>query len=246
MGPGQRDVRGGVHAPARGAKIHDFPVYFKKMWRTAGQCDILFQTDKRQKRKMPWSRIKRHRVPPGKAQKRIVNRPMAWIGREMETEPRKTRRRRNNMTDYTLLTEQLKEFQEAEPFYVPLFANVSALLWETLPDLNWAGFYFLRDGALLLGPFQGKPACIRIELGRGVCGTAAKEDRVLRVADVHRFPGHIACDCASNAEMVLPIHRNGAVAAVLDLDSPIPARFGAADEHGLVDFVKALERNLVF
>jgi len=150
------------------------------------------------------------------------------------------------MTDYTLLTEQLKEFQEAEPFYVPLFANASALLWETLPDLNWAGFYFLRGGALLLGPFQGKPACIRIELGRGVCGTAAKEDRVLRVADVHRFPGHIACDCASNAEMVLPIHRNGTVAAVLDLDSPIPARFGAADERGLVDFVKALEKNLVF
>ncbi|MEA4955542.1 MAG: GAF domain-containing protein [Pseudoflavonifractor sp.] len=150
------------------------------------------------------------------------------------------------MTDYLLLTEQLRGFCEEEPFYVPLFANASALLWETLPDINWAGFYFLRGGRLVLGPFQGKPACIRIEIGRGVCGAAVRENRVLRVADVHRFPGHIACDCASNAEIVLPIRLNGAVLAVLDIDSPTVDRFTQADEEGLTAFTATLEKYLTF
>lgn len=150
------------------------------------------------------------------------------------------------MTDYRLLTDQLRGFCEEEPFYVPLFANAAALLWETLPDINWAGFYFLRNGALVLGPFQGKPACIHIAVGRGVCGAAVLENRVQRVADVHRFPGHIACDCASNAEIVLPIRQNGAVAAVLDIDSPVPGRFTQEDEEGLTGFVSLLEEFLTF
>lgn len=150
------------------------------------------------------------------------------------------------MTDYPLLMEQLRAFQESEPFYVPLMANASALLWGALPDLNWAGFYFLRNGRLVLGPFQGRPACIHIELGRGVCGTAAKEGRALRVEDVHRFPGHIACDSASNSEIVLPVFQNGSVTAVLDLDSPTAGRFTPADEEGLTGFVRVLEENLVF
>lgn len=150
------------------------------------------------------------------------------------------------MTDYDLLIRQLLGFCEAEPFYVPLFANAAALLWETLPELNWAGFYILRGGVLVLGPFQGRPACIHIPSGRGVCGTALAEDRVQRVADVHRFPGHIACDSASNAEIVLPIHSAGAAAAVLDLDSPAYGRFTAADETGLRAFAAALEAHVTF
>ena len=144
------------------------------------------------------------------------------------------------MTDYTLLTQQLHAFCEAEPYFVPLLSNASALLWQALPDINWAGFYFLHEGALLLGPFQGKPACIRIPLGRGVCGTAAAEKRILRVADVHAFPGHIACDNASNSEIVLPIVQNGAVMGVLDIDSPLKARFTAEEEAGLRAFTEEL------
>jgi L-methionine (R)-S-oxide reductase len=104
----------------------------------------------------------------------------------------------------------------------------------------------MRGGRLVLGPFQGKPACIHIALDRGVCGAAAREDRIQRVADVHEFPGHIACDCASNSEIVLPIHKNGAVAAVLDIDSPLKDRFDQADERGLAEFVRALEDKLEF
>lgn len=150
------------------------------------------------------------------------------------------------MTDYPLLVQQLEALQAAEPFYVPLLANASALLWQALPDINWAGFYVLRGDALVLGPFQGKPACIRIAAGRGVCGAALQQDRVLRVADVHAFPGHIACDCASNAEIVLPLHAGGRPAAVLDIDSPRPGRFTEADEAGLRAFAAALEKNIAF
>jgi len=150
------------------------------------------------------------------------------------------------MTDYSLLAEQLRGFCESEPFYVPLFANASALLWETLTDINWAGFYFLRNGELVLGPFQGRPACIRIGMGRGVCGTAAAENRVQRVDDVHLFPGHIACDSASNSEIVLPICKDGAVAAVLDIDSPLAARFSREDERGLREFAGILEEAVTF
>lgn len=148
------------------------------------------------------------------------------------------------MTPYQLLEEQAQGFCDAEPFYVPLLANASALLWEALPDINWAGFYFLRNGVLTLGPFQGRPACIHIPLGRGVCGTAAAEDRVQRVGDVHQFPGHIACDSASRSEIVVPLHRSGAVVAVLDIDSPLLQRFSQEDEAGLLRFARVIETGM--
>jgi GAF domain-containing protein len=112
-------------------------------------------------------------------------------------------------------------------------ANLSALLWYGLPDLNWAGFYILRGEELVLGPFQGKPACVRIPLGKGVCGTAAATRTTLIVPDVHAFAGHIACDCASNAEIVVPLIAAGALRGVLDLDSPSLARFDEEDRSGL-------------
>ena len=145
------------------------------------------------------------------------------------------------MTDYELLCEQLRSLGESERHWLPLLSNASALLFDALPELNWAGFYLLEGGSLLLGPFQGKPACIRIPLGKGVCGTAAARDETLRVADVHAFPGHIACDCASNAEIVIPLHRNGAVIGVLDIDSPSLDRFSAADQAGLEAFARVIE-----
>lgn len=121
-----------------------------------------------------------------------------------------------------------------EPDSVANMANVAALIWETLPDLNWAGFYRNVDGELVLGPFQGRPACIRIPFGTGVCGAAAATQQVQRVEDVHAFPGHIACDAASVSELVVPIVRDGKLIAVLDLDSPNPARFTEEDEAGCV------------
>ena len=121
-----------------------------------------------------------------------------------------------------------------EPDAVANMANVAALIWETLPDLNWAGFYRNVDGELVLGPFQGRPACIRIPFGTGVCGAAAATQQVQRVEDVHAFPGHIACDAASVSELVVPIVRDGKLIAVLDLDSPNPARFTEEDEAGCV------------
>ena len=112
-------------------------------------------------------------------------------------------------------------------------ANLSALIWHGLADLNWAGFYFLKNGELVLGPFQGKPACVRIALGKGVCGTAAATRKTVIVPDVHAFVGHIACDSASNSEIVIPLIRDGEVLGVLDLDSPSLARFDAEDAAGL-------------
>ena len=120
-----------------------------------------------------------------------------------------------------------------EPDGIANMANAAALIWEYLPDLNWAGFYRMLDGELVLGPFQGKAACIRIPLGKGVCGTAAATGEIQRVADVHAFAGHIACDAASVSELVVPIVREGKVIAVLDLDSPSPARFDEEDEKGV-------------
>ena len=117
-------------------------------------------------------------------------------------------------------------------------ANLAALIWQRLPGLNWAGFYFVKGQDLVLGPFQGKPACVRIALGKGVCGTSAAEARTLVVPDVHAFPGHIACDAASNAELVVPLARRGSVVGVIDLDSPLAARFDAEDAAG----VEALAR----
>jgi GAF domain-containing protein len=119
-----------------------------------------------------------------------------------------------------------------EPDGIANMANAAALLWEYLPDLNWAGFYRMVAGELVLGPFQGKAACIRIPLGKGVCGTAAASGATQRVDDVHAFPGHIACDAASRSELVVPIVRVGTVIAVLDLDSPVPARFDVEDVAG--------------
>ena len=131
-----------------------------------------------------------------------------------------------------------------EPDAVANMANVAALIWETLPDLNWAGFYRNVDGELVLGPFQGRPACIRIPFGKGVCGAAAESLQVQRVEDVHAFPGHIACDAASVSELVVPIVREGKLVAVLDLDSPRPARFTDEDEAGCVAVAELLAKVL--
>lgn len=120
-----------------------------------------------------------------------------------------------------------------EPDGVANMANVAALIWQLVPDLNWAGFYRILGTELVLGPFCGKPACIRIPLGRGVCGTAAASGESQLVEDVHAFPGHIACDAASRSELVVPVMREGAVIAVIDLDSPLPARFDAEDRAGI-------------
>ena len=147
--------------------------------------------------------------------------------------------------NYDMLTRQVRELAAEEPWYVPLLANVSALLYEALPDLNWAGFYLMRDGRLVLGPFQGKAACIHIGLSRGVCGAAARENRTQRVADVHSFPGHIACDGASNAEIVVPLRQNGRVIGVLDLDSPLFNRFTPDDQAGLEAIARVLEEAVV-
>ena len=146
--------------------------------------------------------------------------------------------------NYKTVCDQLKALTEGIPYEVANLANASALLWQELPGINWVGFYKMEDGALVLGPFQGKPACIRIAVGRGVCGTAVAEDRVQLVYDVHQFPGHIACDCASNSEIVLPIHVNGKIWGVLDIDSPHIGRFTERDKAGLLDVVAILEAML--
>ena len=145
------------------------------------------------------------------------------------------------MTDYNLMIKQLLGLSESSKNYIPLLSNVSALIYENMKDLNWAGFYLVKDNNLLLGPFQGKVACVNIENGKGVCGTALKKDEVIRVEDVHKFPGHIACDSASNSEIVLPVHYDNKVVAVLDLDSPLLNRFSLEDEKGLKEFVSVLE-----
>ena len=149
-----------------------------------------------------------------------------------------------NQVDYDSLAAQLAALTDGIPYEIANLSNASALLWETLPDINWAGFYKMVDGALVLYPFQGKPACIRIPVGRGVCGTAVAEDRTLLVYDVHQFPGHIACDCASNSEIVVPIHVHDEIWGVLDIDSPSIGRFTEEDRIGLEKFVRVLEAML--
>ena len=148
------------------------------------------------------------------------------------------------MTNYDSLAAQLAALTDGIPYEIANLSNASALLWDTLPDINWAGFYKMVDGALVLYPFQGKPACIRIPVGRGVCGTAVAEDRTQLVYDVHQFPGHIACDCASNSEIVVPIHVRGEIWGVLDIDSPSIGRFTEDDQAGLEKFVTVLEQIL--
>ncbi len=146
------------------------------------------------------------------------------------------------MTDYELIRKQAEAFAEDPLWDITVYSNISALLYGVLQEINWAGFYLMRDGQLLLGPFQGKPACTRIPVGKGVCGTAVQEDRIIRVEDVHTFPGHIACDSASASEIVLPIHRNGEIIGVLDIDSPVRARFSEVDEKGLQEVVEVIEK----
>ena len=145
------------------------------------------------------------------------------------------------MTDYELIIEQAKALTEDAKWDITVYSNISALLYESLDELNWAGFYLMKNGGLALGPFQGKVACMSIPVGKGVCGTAVKEDRIIRVEDVHAFPGHIACDSASASEIVLPIRVNGQVVGVLDIDSPIKNRFSLEDERGLDQLVGVIE-----
>ena len=150
----------------------------------------------------------------------------------------------NYVTDYSALCAQLSALTDGIPYETANLANAAALLWQEMPGINWAGFYKMTDGALVLGPFQGKPACIRIPVGKGVCGTAVAEDKVQLVFDVHQFPGHIACDCASNSEIVLPIHVKGEIWGVLDIDSPHIGRFSEEDREGLEQFSRILEQIL--
>lgn len=148
------------------------------------------------------------------------------------------------MADYELIIAQAEALAEGTVWDVTLYANISALLYEALEYVNWAGFYLLREGELQLGPFQGKTACTRIPIGKGVCGTAVREERIQRVEDVHAFPGHIACDCASESEIVLPIRKDGEIIGVLDIDSPVKGRFSKEDEIGLQRLVAVLEAAL--
>ena len=143
--------------------------------------------------------------------------------------------------NYGILIAQLEALAESSRNFIPLLSNASALIYQNMKDLNWAGFYIVRDDALLLGPFQGKVACVNIEKGKGVCGTSFEKNETQLVKNVHEFPGHIACDSASNSEIVVPIHENGKVVAVLDIDSPLLNRFDEDDKKGLEAFVRKLE-----
>ena len=149
--------------------------------------------------------------------------------------------------DYALLAAQLDELLKGETDQLANAANFVALVYNALPDINWLGIYVLRDDELVLGPFQGKPACVRISIGQGVCGTAARDRIPLRVADVHDFDGHIVCDPASNSEIVVPLISNGRVFGVLDIDSPLKGRFSEQDQRGLEDlcalFLKTVRRS---
>ena len=146
--------------------------------------------------------------------------------------------------NYENLKKEIAALIDGVPHEIANLANVSAALWQAMDRINWAGFYRMEKGKLVLGPFQGKPACIEIAVGRGVCGTAVLEKRTVLVEDVHQFPGHIACDSASNSEIVVPIYKNGEIYGVLDIDSPYLARFTQEDQIGLEEIVKILEENL--
>ncbi|RVT47353.1 GAF domain-containing protein [Rheinheimera sediminis] len=145
---------------------------------------------------------------------------------------------------YQLLQQQAQSLIEDETDLIANMANLSALLFNEMPDLNWSGFYILRDDVLVLGPFQGKVACVRIPVGKGVCGTAVATGEIQLVKDVHEFPGHIACDAASNSEIVLPVRHDGKIIAVLDIDSPVLARFDEDDQQGLAAVVELFEQHL--
>lgn len=145
---------------------------------------------------------------------------------------------------YTTLSKQLDALLTGETDTIANLANASALLNTFLTDINWVGFYTMKNGELVLGPFQGLPACVRIPVGRGVCGTAVSENATMLIEDVHAFPGHIACDAASNSEIVVPLRKDGEVIGVLDIDSPSKARFTTDDQQGLELFVKVLEKHI--
>ncbi|MDE7205066.1 MAG: GAF domain-containing protein [Lachnospiraceae bacterium] len=145
---------------------------------------------------------------------------------------------------YQLIVAQLKSLTEDNPYQISNLANAAALLYDSLDQINWAGFYIMQDGKLILGPFQGKIACTQIAVGKGVCGRAAATGETQRVDDVHQFEGHIACDSASNSEIVIPIYKNGELFGVLDIDSPIIGRFREEDQVGLETFVRELESAL--
>ena len=147
-------------------------------------------------------------------------------------------------TNYKLAAMRIAAKTEGVPHEVANLANASAFLWEYMADINWVGFYKMTGGKLVLGPFQGKAACVEIEVGKGVCGTAVAEDKIQLVYDVHQFPGHIACDGASNSEIVLPIHVKGEIWGVLDIDSPLVGRFTEEDRASLEKIVAILERVL--
>lgn len=146
--------------------------------------------------------------------------------------------------DYTTLVAQVRALTENVPHPIANLANASAAIWQAMERINWAGFYLMEQGRLVLGPFQGKPACIEIAVGKGVCGTAVQQAKTILVEDVHQFPGHIACDSASNSEIVIPIFKNGEIYGVLDIDSPYFARFTEEDQLGLEALVRVLEESL--
>jgi GAF domain-containing protein len=147
----------------------------------------------------------------------------------------------NRTVNYEQVIRRLETLTNDIPYEIANLSNASALLWAALPDINWVGFYKMMDGQLVLYPFQGKTACVRIPVGKGVCGTAVAEDATQLVPDVHEFPGHIACDSASNSEIVIPIHVGGEIWGVLDIDSPYLNRFTEEDKAGLERFVQILE-----
>lgn len=149
---------------------------------------------------------------------------------------------KSKQSEYEALNRTLTALLDGERDWIANLANTAALLFTELADVNWAGFYLLKDGELVLGPFQGKPACVRIALGKGVCGTAAVQRRSIVVPDVHAFPGHIACDSASNSELVVPLIRDGELLGVLDLDSPQFARFDDEDRRGIEAIAATLVR----
>ena len=147
----------------------------------------------------------------------------------------------NREINYKFVAQRLIALTDGVPYETANLANASALLWQYMADINWVGFYKMTEGLLVLGPFQGKPACVKIAVGKGVCGTAVAEDKTQLVYDVHDFPGHIACDSVSNSEIVIPLHVNGEIWGVLDIDSPFVGRFTEADRQGLEEVAKVIE-----
>lgn len=147
---------------------------------------------------------------------------------------------------YDMVARQLRSLFDGDNYLIPNLSNASAILNEAMDDINWVGFYLMHKGELLLGPFQGKVACVHIPIGKGVCGTAVEKDQTMLVKDVHEFPGHIACDSASNSEIVIPIHYNNQVIGVLDIDSPLPSRFDETDKAGLEEIVSIIETHCDF